>query len=96
MHPRLPYRVAEVIWQVRAEMARTVDDVLARLLRALLLDARAAIAMAPRVAELMAAELGRDSAWGKAQVEVFSANARGYVYTDTASTKSGPRAADSR
>ncbi len=96
LHPRLPYRVAEVIWQVRAEMARTVDDVLARRMRALLLDARAAIAMAPRVAELMAAELGRDSAWGKAQVEVFSANARGYVYTDTASTKSGPRAADSR
>ncbi len=44
-------------------MARTVDDVLSRRTRALLLNARAALAMAPAVARLMAAELGRDAAW---------------------------------
>ena len=49
---------AEVIWAARWEMARTVEDVLSRRTRALLLNARAAIAMAPRVAELLAAELG--------------------------------------
>jgi len=56
---RLPYTGAQVVYAVRAEMARTVDDVLARRTRALVLDAGAAHAAAPRVAALMAAELGR-------------------------------------
>jgi glycerol-3-phosphate dehydrogenase len=60
-------------------MARTVDDVLARRTRSLLLDARAAIDCAPRVAEILAAELGRDRAWAKRQVDEFRALARGYL-----------------
>jgi glycerol-3-phosphate dehydrogenase len=71
LHPDLPYIEAEAIWAARAEMARTVEDVLARRTRALFLNARAAIAMAPRVAELMARELGRDEAWQRAQVACF-------------------------
>jgi glycerol-3-phosphate dehydrogenase len=63
MHPDLPYLKGEVIWAVRMEAAVTVEDVLARRTRALLLDARASMAMAPTVARLMAAELGRDAAW---------------------------------
>jgi glycerol-3-phosphate dehydrogenase len=58
LHPDLPYIAAEVVWSVRTEMAVTVEDVLARRLRALFLDAEAAIAMAPKVATLMAEELG--------------------------------------
>jgi glycerol-3-phosphate dehydrogenase len=54
---------AQVVWAVRHEMARTVEDVLARRTRALLLGARASIAAAPRVAALMARELGHDDAW---------------------------------
>jgi len=57
LHNRLPYRAAEVVWAVRSEMARTLEDMLARRTRALQLDARAAAEMAPRVAALMAAEL---------------------------------------
>src|SRR5208283_1541468 len=38
LHPDLPYLKAEVIWAVRQEMARTVDDVLARRTRALFLN----------------------------------------------------------
>jgi glycerol-3-phosphate dehydrogenase len=72
LHPALPYIEAEVIWAVRAEMARTVEDVLARRTRALFLNARAAIAMAPRVAELLAHELGRDESWQRAQVACFA------------------------
>ena len=49
----MDYTAAEVIWAVRHEMARTVEDVLARRLRALFLDARAAVDMAPKVAALM-------------------------------------------
>jgi len=60
-------------------MARTVDDVLARRTRALPLHARAAIAMAPEVARLMAAELGRDNTWQQAQIEQFTRLAGHYL-----------------
>jgi glycerol-3-phosphate dehydrogenase len=79
LHPALPYGGAEVVWSVRAEMATTVEDVLARRTRALFLNARAALAMAPRVAELMAKELGRDASWQAKQLESFEQLARGYV-----------------
>ena len=74
----LPYTGAEVVWAVRHEMARTVEDVLARRTRALFLNARAAIRMAPRVAGLMARELDRDCAWQTRQVESFGEVARNY------------------
>jgi glycerol-3-phosphate dehydrogenase len=67
------------VWAARFEMARTVEDVLARRTRALFLNARAAIAMAPRVADLLARELGRDQAWRDAQVEAFDEVAQGYL-----------------
>ncbi len=79
LHSRLPYTAAEVIWAVRREMARTVEDVLARRTRSLFLDARAAIEMAPRVASLMATELKRDAAWEKEQVVSFQRIAEGYL-----------------
>ncbi|MGH7232760.1 MAG: glycerol-3-phosphate dehydrogenase/oxidase [Nitrospiraceae bacterium] len=78
MHPALPYCGAEVIWATRFEMARTVEDALARRTRALLLNARAAVEIAPRVAELMARELGRDAAWQAEQVRTFQELANGY------------------
>ncbi|MCP5067860.1 MAG: FAD-dependent oxidoreductase, partial [bacterium] len=68
-----------VIWAARHGMARTVEDVLARRSRSLLLDARAAISVAPEVARLMAGELGRDAAWEAAQVEAFGSVAQGYL-----------------
>lgn len=73
------FTAGEVIWAVRKEMARTVDDVLARRVRVLYLDARKSIALAPRVAEIMAAELGKDREWVRNQVEEFTELARGYV-----------------
>jgi len=73
-----PYTKAQVIWAVRSEMARTIEDVLARRLRILFLDARAAVAMAPEVASLMAAELGFDKRWEVAQVEYFKKIASKY------------------
>jgi glycerol-3-phosphate dehydrogenase len=79
LHPDLPYTGAEVVWATRMEMARTVEDVLARRTRALFLNARAAQAMAPRVAALMARELGNDTAWEAAQVEEMRQTAAGYL-----------------
>jgi glycerol-3-phosphate dehydrogenase len=78
LHPELPYTGAEVIWATRHEMARTVEDVLARRTRALFLNARAAAAMAPEVARLMAGELGWDASRQSAEVSAFSALAAGY------------------
>ncbi|MEQ8849306.1 glycerol-3-phosphate dehydrogenase/oxidase [Botrimarina sp.] len=77
----LPYTVGEAVWAIRGEMARTVEDVLSRRLRALLLDADAACRAAPRVAELLAAELGRDDTWARDQSASFSRLAEGYKVT---------------
>jgi len=78
LHPRLPYIKAEVIWAAREEMARTVEDVLARRTRSLLLDARASIEAAPAVAALLANEMSRSGDWARSQVEEYTALARGY------------------
>jgi glycerol-3-phosphate dehydrogenase len=79
LHPDMPYIQAEVIWGVRHEMARNVEDILARRVRALFLNARAAIDMAPAVAGLIAKELDKDAAWEKEQVKVFTRLANGYL-----------------
>lgn len=84
LHPGRPVRAVQVIWAARHEMARTVEDVLARRTRELFLDARAAIDMAPRVAALMAEELHRDEVWQHEQVESFTQLARQYLLTDPA------------
>jgi len=81
----LPYVGAQVVWAAREEMARTLEDVLARRCRALFLNARAALRMAPATAALLARELGRDAAWERTQIELFKTVAAGYItrpYTD--------------
>ena len=79
LHPRLPYTKGNVLWAIRYEMARTVEDVLSRRTRALLLDAKAAIEMAPETAAIMASELGKDKSWEKSQVQEFVNLASGYL-----------------
>ncbi len=81
LHPDLPYIEAEIVWAARNEMSRTLDDALARRTRALLLNAKAAIAIAPRVAGLLAKELGRDEAWQQEQIKAFTALAQQYILT---------------
>jgi glycerol-3-phosphate dehydrogenase len=79
LHPDLPYLKAEVVWAVREEMARTVEDVLARRTRALLLDARASIQMAPQVAAILANELGYRRKWQREQILQYTEYANGYI-----------------
>jgi len=78
LHPALPYIGAEVVWAVREEMARTLDDVLSRRLRALFLNAKAAIEMAPAVANIMAVELGLGENWINGEVLRFQTFATKY------------------
>jgi glycerol-3-phosphate dehydrogenase len=68
-------------WFARHEMARSVEDVLARRTRLLFLDARAALAKAPQVARELAQELGRDEAWQQSQIASFQETAAGYLPT---------------
>jgi len=79
VHPNLPALCGEVVWAVRFEGARTVDDFLARRTRSLVLNAQAALAAAPRVAALMAAELGYPEQWEQEQVAAFEAIGRRYL-----------------
>jgi glycerol-3-phosphate dehydrogenase len=78
LHIRLPYLRAEVVWAARHEMARTVEDVLARRTRALLLDAAAAAEAAPEVAQILASELHHDESWQTRQTEEFRTLAKVY------------------
>ena len=76
-----PNTKAEVVWAVKHEMARTIEDVLARRMRVLFLNAKAAIDMAPAVATIMAAELGLSDAWKQNQVSSFIELANQYLLT---------------
>jgi glycerol-3-phosphate dehydrogenase len=73
---------SQVAWAVRKEWARTVEDVLARRTRALFLDARESVRMAPEVAKMLARELGRDEKWQQEQIEAFNATAKNYYFED--------------
>ena len=79
LHAALPSIEAEVIWAVRHEMARTLEDILARRMRALFLNARAALEMAPMVADLMAAESGWNADYKERQLKTFRDIAKNYV-----------------
>ncbi len=79
MHPKLTNRPSEVIWAARNEMGRTVEDVLSRRTRALLLDAKASIEIAEDVAKLLANELGHGEAWITNQVKEYTELAKGYL-----------------
>lgn len=78
LHRRLPYLKAEVIWTMRNEMTMTVEDFNARRTRALLLDAKASVEMAPEVARLMAAEAGHNARWIESQIDAYTKLAKSY------------------
>jgi glycerol-3-phosphate dehydrogenase len=79
LHRDLPYRAGQILWAARFEMARTVDDFLSRRTRATMLNARAALAMAPEVARLLAQELGRPNDWIGGQIAQYESIASGYL-----------------
>jgi glycerol-3-phosphate dehydrogenase len=80
IHPLLPYRKAEVVWAARFEMARTVEDILARRTRALLLNAKASIEAAPIIAEIIGDELDKNKIWRQSQIINYTEQAKGYIW----------------
>lgn len=79
LHPNYDYTMAEVVWAIRNEMARTTEDILARRVRLLFLDARAAIESAGKVSLLLAKELGQDELWKENQITAFKTLANGFL-----------------
>ncbi|WPP49703.1 glycerol-3-phosphate dehydrogenase/oxidase [Catalinimonas niigatensis] len=79
LHQDLPIVKAQVVWAAQNEMARTVEDFLSRRTRALLLNARASIEMAPEVARLLARELGKNEDWEQKQIAEYQALANEYI-----------------
>jgi glycerol-3-phosphate dehydrogenase len=88
MDTELPFTRAEVVWAARHEMARSVEDFLARRTRALFLNSASALAMAPEVARIMALELKKDSSWINEQVQKFKELAQQYGLQEAARTHS--------
>jgi glycerol-3-phosphate dehydrogenase len=79
LHKDLFYIKAEVVWAIKNEMARTVEDVLSRRTRALLLNARASMEVASEVAKILAKELNKDQAWEQNEIENFTRLAKEYI-----------------
>ncbi len=79
LHPDLPYVWAEIHWAIKHEMARTVEDILARRVRILFTDARAAIEVAPLAAKALADGLGKTGDWQEQQVRAFTEVANRYI-----------------
>lgn len=79
LHPDLTTLTGEVVWAVREEMARTVEDFLARRTRTLFLNAQNAMEMAPAVAAIMRKETGKSRKWEKEQIKIFTERAGQYL-----------------
>lgn len=79
LHQAFETRAGEVAWAARHEMARTVEDVLSRRTRCLLLNARASVEAAPKVAAILANELGRAEGWADREVAAYTKLAQGYM-----------------
>jgi len=79
LDPRLPYTIAEILWICKNEMPVNVEDILARRTRALLLNARVSLEIAPAVSALMAQELGHDEIWQTMQVESYTKLVKNYI-----------------
>lgn len=78
IHPDYDFTVGQIVWSIQNEMARTVEDILARRVRLLFLDARAALQVAPEVAMILGRELCKDDDWVKNQIEEFNELANSY------------------
>jgi len=79
LHKDFEFTIGEVVWAVRKEMARTIDDVLARRTTILYLDAKASVAIAKQVASIMAKELKKDKKWEEVQVQEYTEMSKAYI-----------------
>jgi glycerol-3-phosphate dehydrogenase len=79
LDPRLPYTRAELRWICRNEMAVTLEDLLARRTRALILNAMASADICGEAASLMADEMGLSTEWQAAQIKAYMETVKNYI-----------------
>lgn len=79
IHSSYNFTVGQIVWSIQNEMARTVEDILARRVRLLFLDARAALEAAPEVAMILKKELNKDEVWMNNQIKEFKNLANNYI-----------------
>ena len=79
IHANYPFTKAQIVYAVKYEMAICIEDILARRIRLLFLDARLAIALAPMVASIIAPYVQKDKSWEAAEVESFTELAGQYI-----------------
>jgi glycerol-3-phosphate dehydrogenase len=77
--PNYTFTKAAIVYAVKYEMAICIEDILARRMRLLFLDARLAIALAPMVASIMAPYLQKDKNWEGAEIASFTQLAEQYI-----------------
>jgi glycerol-3-phosphate dehydrogenase len=77
--PNYTFTKAAIVYAVKYEMAICIEDILARRMRLLFLDAKLAITLAPMVASIMASYLQKDKNWEAAEVKSFTKLADQYI-----------------
>lgn len=80
LHPNLEITETDIVWFIKNEMARTVEDILSRRTRSLILDATASVEVAPEITRIMANELNKDQSWSTNQTESFQELAKKYQF----------------
>jgi glycerol-3-phosphate dehydrogenase len=71
LHADYNYTRSDVVYAIREEMACTLEDILARRIRVLFLDAKVAQAVAPSVCKIMQKELNQTDEWYNQQLHAF-------------------------
>ncbi|WP_024654020.1 glycerol-3-phosphate dehydrogenase/oxidase [Borrelia persica] len=79
IHKDLPLNEAQITFAIKFEQAKTVEDILSRRTRSLLLNAKATIEATPKVAEIMMHQLGESKAWKNEQIKSFKEVAKKYL-----------------
>ena len=69
----------QILWGIREEMAIRLEDILARRSRCLFIDAKETIEVAPKVAKIMAEELGHNQHWIDKELRKFKQAAEKYI-----------------
>jgi glycerol-3-phosphate dehydrogenase len=79
IHVDYPYTKAEIVWFIQNEMAQTIEDILARRIRLLFIDAKAAIEIAPIIADIFIETNNKTVTWKQEQIETFNIVANNYL-----------------
>lgn len=79
LHTDYAFIAAEVVWACHQEMVVNIEDFLARRIRFLLLDAKASLEVAPKVAKIMAEELNKEDSWIEKEIENYSTLVKNYI-----------------